>query len=218
MCELTLKDVCYRYPKTKRMVLEEINVTFQKGTVTSIRGRSGAGKSTLLYLIAGLDTPTSGQLLLGGEPVTDLSDYRRNVVGTISQSYLLFPTRTALENVYYPLLLDKKSKTEAAAEAKELLRSVGIGEELYHRLPEKLSGGEQQRVAIARCLAANSQIIAADEPTGNLDEENMKAIVEILKRLAHEKGKTVIIVTHDPYVADAADVELKLSDGTLIQQ
>lgn len=215
MLSLTLKDVNYRYPKTKQMVLDNINISFQEGKVVSIRGRSGAGKSTLLYLIAGLDIPTNGEILWNNSPITDLSAYRRNVVGIISQSYLLFPTRTVLENVCYPLSLENKSKKDSIEEAKKLLQSVGISSELYMRLPEKLSGGEQQRVAIARCLAAHSKIIAADEPTGNLDEENTKIIVDILQRLAHDEGKIVIIVTHDLNVAQKADVQLELVSGHL---
>lgn len=218
MSDLVLKNICYRYPKTKQMVLSEINTTFRKGTVTSIRGESGAGKSTLLYLVAGIDHPTSGQLLWNDTPVTDLSDYRRNVVSIISQSYLLFPTRTVFENVCYPLILKKKPRNEATEKVKQLLQSVGIDAKLYDRLPEKLSGGEQQRVAIARCLASNSKIIAADEPTGNLDEENTQVIVKLLQRLAHENEKTVIVVTHDPVVAQMADEQLQLVGGNLINE
>ena len=199
MSGLELKNVCYHYPKTKHMTLNGVNGVFHKGTVTSIQGQSGAGKSTLLYLLAGLEAPASG-----------------NVAGIISQSYLLFPARTALENVCYPLTLAKKSKAEAAEEARELLNAVGIAPELYNRLPEKMSGGEQQRVAIARCLAAHSQIIAADEPTGNLDGTNTRAIVDILCRLAYEEGKTVIMVTHDSSVAERADVRYELRGGELL--
>mgnify|MGYP001049426711 CR=1 FL=1 len=216
MSDLVLKNICYRYPKTKHMVLNEINFTFRKGTVTSIRGQSGAGKSTLLYLIAGIDYPTSGQLLWDDTPVKDLSDYRRNVVSIISQSYLLFPTRTVFENVCYPLILEKKLRSEVTERATQLLQSVGIGVKLYDRLPEKLSGGEQQRVAIARCLASNSKIIAADEPTGNLDEENTQVVIRLLQKLAHENEKTVILVTHDPVVAQMADEQLQLIAGNLI--
>lgn len=165
-----------------------------------------------------IDHPASGQLLWDNTPVTDLSAYRRNVVSIISQSYLLFPTRTVLENVCYPLHLEKKPRNEAAEEAKQLLQSVGIDDKLYDRLPEKLSGGEQQRVAIARCLATNSKIIAADEPTGNLDEENTQIIVKLLQRLAHENKKTVIVVTHDPAVAQMADKQLQLAAGNLIDE
>lgn len=215
MPELILKDVTYRYPRVKYNTLHEINASFAAGTMTSIRGQSGAGKSTLLYLIAGLDRPTRGQLLWDGAPVGDLSAYRRKVVGTISQSYLLFPTRTALENVCYPLELNKVPAAQAQARARQLLASVGLKPELYGRLPAKLSGGEQQRVAIARCLAADAQVIAADEPTGNLDEENTKNIVALLQRLAHEENKVVIVVTHDPTVAASADVQMTLNAGIL---
>ena len=134
----------------------------------------------------------------------------------ISQSYLLFPTRTVFENVCYPLILEKKLRSEVTERATQLLQSVGIGVKLYDRLPEKLSGGEQQRVAIARCLASNSKIIAADEPTGNLDEENTQVVIRLLQKLAHENEKTVILVTHDPVVAQMADEQLQLIAGNLI--
>lgn len=139
---LILKDVKYKYPKSKYQVLNGISEKFKLGTVTSICGKSGSGKSTLLYLIAGLESPRSGELIWENKPIIDLSEYRRKIVGLISQSYLLFPTRTALENVCYPLLL-KENFNKNFEVAKRLLKSVGIGEELHNRLPEKLSGGEQ---------------------------------------------------------------------------
>ena len=144
-----------------------------------------------------------------------LDDYRRKESATIAQSYLLFPTRTALENVEYPLRLAGVDKDAARKEAREHLLSVGIGEELHNRLPVRLSGGEQQRVAIARCLATHSNIIAADEPTGNLDEENAEAVVELLLELAHTQNKTIILVTHDSYVAERCDLRMRLRSGTL---
>ena len=145
----------------------------------------------------------------------DLDSYRRNTVATISQSYLLFPTRTVLENVMYPMQLAKMDKEAAVKEAREHLLSVGIEKELHDRLPSKLSGGEQQRVAIARCLAAHSPIIAADEPTGNLDEENAREVMRILTDLAHNHGKTVIIVTHDRVLAEQTDWQYRLEYGKL---
>lgn len=211
---LILKDVKYKYPKSKYQVLNGISEKFKLGTVTSICGKSGSGKSTLLYLIAGLESPRSGELIWENKPIIDLSEYRRKIVGLISQSYLLFPTRTALENVCYPLLL-KENFNKNFEVAKRLLKSVGIGEELHNRLPEKLSGGEQQRVAIARCLAADSKIIAADEPTGNLDKENADLIMDILINTAHNEGKAVIIVTHDNDLAERADVQKYLEFGEL---
>lgn len=217
MSELIMEGVCYRYPGTKKEILTGVDAVFRPGTVTTIMGRSGAGKSTTLYLLAGLDSPTAGRILYGGTPLqrSMLDSYRRTEAATIAQNYLLFPTRTVLENVLYPLLLSGMSKAEAIAEAKGCLGSVGIPLELYHRLPAKLSGGEQQRVAIARALASHAKVITADEPTGNLDEENAELVMKLLKKLAHEQGKTVIIVTHDSAVAEESDVVLRLKGGKL---
>ena len=217
MSELIMEGVCYRYPGTKKEILTGVDAVFRPGTVTTIMGRSGAGKSTTLYLLAGLDSPTAGRILYGGTPLqrSMLDSYRRTETATIAQNYLLFPTRTVLENVLYPLLLSGMSKSEAIAEAKGCLGSVGIPLELYHRLPAKLSGGEQQRVAIARALASHAKVITADEPTGNLDEENAELVMKLLKKLAHEQGKTVIIVTHDSAVAEESDLVLRLKGGKL---
>ena len=214
---LILKDVFYQYPGNKKEVLRGINAHFPAGKVTAVCGRSGAGKSTLLYLLAGLDVPKKGDLIYRGRTLTRsmLDDYRRNETATIAQSYLLFPTRTALENVEYPLRLAGMDKDAAKKEAHEHLLSVGIGEELHNRLPARLSGGEQQRVAIARCLATHSNVIAADEPTGNLDEENAEAVVELLLELAHTHNKTIIVVTHDSYVAERCDIRMRLKHGQI---
>ena len=217
MAELILKEVFYRYPGTKTDVLKGVDAVFPEGTVTAVMGRSGAGKSTMLYLLAGLDVPTGGSILYNGRELkrSMLDGYRRTEVATIAQNYLLFPTRTALENVLYPLELAKVEITAATEEAKRHLESVGIPEELHHRLPSKLSGGEQQRVAIARALASHSNVIAADEPTGNLDEENADAVMTLLKKLAHEDGKTVIVVTHDRLLAEEADRCYRIKRGKI---
>ena len=217
MAELILKEVFYRYPGTKTDVLKGVDAVFPEGTVTAVMGRSGAGKSTMLYLLAGLDVPTQGMILYNGRELKKsmLDGYRRTEVATIAQNYLLFPTRTALENVLYPLELAKVEKTAAVEEARRHLKSVGIPEELHHRLPSKLSGGEQQRVAIARALASHSNVIAADEPTGNLDEENADAVMALLKKLAHEDGKTVIVVTHDRLLAEEADRCYRIKRGKI---
>ena len=219
MAELILKEVFYRYPGTKTDVLKGVDAVFPAGTVTAVMGRSGAGKSTMLYLLAGLDVPTSGTILYNGQELKKsmLDGYRRTETATIAQNYLLFPTRTALENVLYPLQLAKAEKEAAIAEAKRYLQSVGIPEELHDRLPSRLSGGEQQRVAIARALASHSNVIAADEPTGNLDEENADAVMALLKQLAHEQGKTVIIVTHDRGLAEDADRFYRLRQGRIVE-
>ena len=217
MAELILKEVFYRYPGTKTDVLKGVDAVFPEGTVTAVMGRSGAGKSTMLYLLAGLDVPTGGTILYNGAELkrSMLDGYRRTEVATIAQNYLLFPTRTALENVLYPLELAKVEKNAALQEAKRHLASVGIPEELHHRLPSKLSGGEQQRVAIARALASHSNVIAADEPTGNLDEENADAVMALLKKLAHEEDKTVIVVTHDRLLAEEADRFYRIKRGKI---
>lgn len=217
MAELSLDQVHYQYPKAKKETLCGVSAVFRAGKTTSIVGQSGAGKSTLLYLISGLDTPKSGAVRLDGKELRakDLDAYRRNTVATISQSYLLFPTRTVLENVLYPMELAKMDRRAAIEEAKEHLLSVGIQKDLHDRLPSRLSGGEQQRVAIARCLAAHSPILAADEPTGNLDEENAREVMRILTDLAHAQGKTVIIVTHDRVLAEQTDWQYRLEYGKL---
>lgn len=217
MAELTMENVFYSYPGTKKDVLKGVNAVFPTGTVSAICGQSGAGKSTLLYLISGLDIAREGAVRYNGKKLEKamLDDYRRYEVATISQSYLLFPTRTAMENVLYPMQLAKVPVKEARERAREHLLSVGIGESLHNRLPNKLSGGEQQRVAIARCLAANANLIAADEPTGNLDEANANEVMALLKGLSRTHGKTIILVTHDRFIAEQADIEFRLEYGKL---
>lgn len=220
MAELTMENVFYSYPGTKKDILKGVNAVFPAGTVSAICGQSGAGKSTLLYLISGLDVAREGAVCYNGRKLEKamLDDYRRHEVATISQSYLLFPTRTAMENVLYPMQLAKVPAGEAREKAREHLLSVGIGESLHNRLPNKLSGGEQQRVAIARCLAANANLIAADEPTGNLDEANANEVMSLLKELSHTHGKTVILVTHDRFIAEQADIEFRLEYGRLVRR
>lgn len=220
MAQLKMEGVFYRYPRTKRDVLQGIDAEFPAGKVTAIMGRSGAGKSTTLYLLAGLDVPTAGCIRYNGEPLRRamLDDYRRREMTIIAQNYLLFPTRTALENVLYPLTLRKVPRDDARRQAEAHLRAVGLSEELFGRLPAKLSGGEQQRVAIARALASEANVIVADEPTGNLDEENAEAVMQLLLELAHTKEKTVILVTHDSAIAESADRVLRLKGGRLIAE
>ena len=180
-------------------------------------GASGSGKTTLLSTMAGLRLPTSGEITVDDVTLStaDRCKLRREKISVIYQDFNLFPLMTVLENTAYPLLIQKKDKQTAERKAKEKLASIGITEGMYKQLPNMLSGGEQQRVAIARALASGSRIILADEPTGNLDTENGKNIVEILKRLAHEENCCVIIVTHDPTVAGESDVILNMRDGKL---
>ena len=167
--------------------------------------------------MAGLDRPTSGEVLVDERELSkmNLDAYRRQYVSVIFQAFHLFPLLTVLENVCFPLELLGIHAKEAQKQARKNLELVGIGEEKHRRYPSQLSGGEQQRVAIARALSSGAKILLADEPTGNLDGENSRNIVEILMRLAHEAGYCVVIVTHDLAIADAADVVYTVADGVL---
>ena len=220
MSILTATDVIYEYRNAYQTVraVNGVSCEFEQGLVYAIVGSSGSGKTTFLSLLAGLDVPTSGTIALDGQSTAELDrdEYRLNHVSVIYQNFNLFQHLTVLENTAYPLYVRKVGGKEADAVAKEKLLQVGLKEDQFKRLPNMLSGGEQQRVAIARALASGSEIILADEPTGNLDSTNSQNIVEILHRLAHENDRCVIIVTHDPAVAEAADVVLNMKDGVLV--
>ena len=217
MAELTLQRVSYRYPRATRDALQGVECRFRAGEVTAVVGPSGSGKTTLLSIMAGLDRPTSGEVLVDERELSkmNLDAYRRQYVSVIFQAFHLFPLLTVLENVCFPLELLGIHAKEAKEQARKNLELVGIGEEKHRRYPSQLSGGEQQRVAIARALSSGAKILLADEPTGNLDGENSRNIVEILMRLAHEAGYCVVIVTHDLAIADAADVVYTVADGVL---
>ena len=217
MAELSLQRVSYRYPRATRDALQGVECRFRAGEVTAVVGPSGSGKTTLLSIMAGLDRPTSGEVLVDERELSkmNLDAYRRQYVSVIFQAFHLFPLLTVLENVCFPLELLGVHAKEAQKQARKNLELVGIGEEKHRRYPSQLSGGEQQRVAIARALSSGAKILLADEPTGNLDGENSRNIVEILMRLAHEAGYCVVIVTHDLAIADAADVVYTVADGVL---
>lgn len=212
-----IENVSYRYKNADRLALNGVSCAFKPGQVTAVVGPSGSGKTTLLSIMAGLDRPEEGQVLLNGNNLSgmDLDAYRRQDVSVIFQAFQLFPLLTVMENVCYPMELNEVALKDAKERAKTLLSSVGIQEEKLRRFPANLSGGEQQRVAIARSLATGAGILLADEPTGNLDGENSRNVVEILSRLAHEEGYCVIIVTHDPAIAEASDVVYRMADGVL---
>lgn len=220
MNSLIAKDVTYEYRNAVRTVkaVNGVSYTFQQGQVYAVIGASGSGKTTFLSLLAGLDVPTSGTVELDGEATEKMNRdfYRLNHVSVIYQNFNLFSHLTVLENAAYPLYVRKMPKKKANERAVEKLLQVGLTEEQFGRLPNMLSGGEQQRVAIARALTCGSEIILADEPTGNLDSANSRNIVEILQTLAHENDRCVIIVTHDPAVAESADVVLRMRDGALV--
>ena len=220
MSILTANEVVYEYRNAYQTVraVNGVSCEFEKGLVYAIVGSSGSGKTTFLSLLAGLDVPTTGTIELDGRSTAEIDRdaYRLNHVSVIYQNFNLFQHLTVLENAAYPLYVRKMGGKDADAVAREKLLQLGLTEDQLGRLPNMLSGGEQQRVAIARALASGSEIILADEPTGNLDSTNSQNIVEILHRLAHENDRCVIIVTHDPAVAEAADVVLNMKDGKLI--
>jgi len=217
MQTLTLDNVTYSYKNTQKAVVSEASSAFETGRSYAIVGPSGSGKSTLLSLLAGLDLPTDGEVSFDGGSIKgiDLDRYRRECISMIFQAYHLFPLMTVIENVCFPMEIRGVTPKDARPKAAQLLESVGITKEQMKRFPSKLSGGEQQRVAIARSLASGARVILADEPTGNLDIANTEKIIEILHSLAHEKGYCVIIVTHDLEVAETADVVLRMKDGML---
>ena len=204
-----------KYQKTK--ALNEVSCSFEQGRVYAITGKSGSGKSTFLSLLAGLDVPTEGTLYIDGEDIREIDRdaYRMNQASVIYQAFHLFPLLTVLENVMFPMQLQHVSGKEAKGRAQEYLGKVGLPESLYGKMPNMISGGEQQRVAIARAMASGGQILLADEPTGNLDSQNEKVIVDLLCKLAHEENYAVIVVTHNEKVAEAADVVYGMMDGVL---
>lgn len=217
MSEFVLNNVHYRYKKADKDVLTGVNCQFEGGKLYAVVGPSGSGKSTLLSLMAGLDEPTEGEILLNGENYKnlDLDKVRREKLSMIFQAFQLFPLLTVMENVCFSMEANGVSKAEAKKRAAELLKSVGIGEEKQKRFPANLSGGEQQRVAIARALSTGAGLLLADEPTGNLDEENSSQVMDILLGLAHDTGKCVIVVTHDLELAARADQTLYMRGGVL---
>ena len=221
MHSLIAKQVTYEYRNAVQTVkaVNGVSCTFQQGLFYALVGASGSGKTTFLSLLAGLDVPASGTIELDGESTAKMNrdSYRMNHVSVIYQNFNLFQHLTVLENAAYPLYVRKMPKKNADKLAAEKLLQVGLKAEQFRRLPNMLSGGEQQRVAIARALASGSEIILADEPTGNLDSTNSRNIVDILQKLAHENNRCVIIVTHDAAVADAADVMLQMKDGCLVR-
>ena len=215
--EFQLRDVHYQYTGRHHTVhaVRGVTATFETGKLSVIMGKSGSGKTTLLSMLAGLLLPTSGTGLLDGNAMEnmDRNRLRRERISVIYQDFNLFPLLTVEENAAYSLIIQGRPKAQALELARQKLQSVDISPSQYPRLPATLSGGEQQRVAIARTLAAGSEIVLADEPTGNLDQENSRNIVRILQRLAHEENRCVILVTHDPVVAEAADVVFHMQDG-----
>lgn len=203
-----------------RKVLDAVDLEIERGEFFVMLGKSGSGKSTLLNLISGIDEPDSGQIFVNETEVTALDErrktlFRRDHIGIIFQFFNLIPTLTVLENITLPLELGGGNRRSAEANARRLLERVGLANRA-DAFPDKLSGGEQQRIAIARALVHEPAIVLADEPTGNLDEDNGRVVMELLLELTREAGKTLIMATHSPEIVPIADRVCRIHDGKLV--
>jgi putative ABC transport system ATP-binding protein len=217
MSVLSLNNVTYKYDGTKKNILKGVSADFEAGKVYNIVGKSGSGKSTLLSLIAGLDVCVDGEILLGYADLKtlDRDEYRARGIGVVFQAFNLITNASAAENIVLSMNISRSDEKDKMAFAYALLEKVGIDRETADRKVLKLSGGEQQRVGIARAISHNPEIIIADEPTGNLDKETEADILNIFTSLAHNEGKCVIIVTHSMKVTAIADVVLNMNEGKM---
>ena len=216
MSILKLENVSYRYSDDNKYVLKDINYSFEKGKTYAIKGRSGSGKTTLLSLLSGLEKCSDGKILYNNKNLNnfDLDKYRNTHIGIIFQSFNLLTSLTAIENVILSMDINHQKDINKREKAIKLLKSVGLSEAQGDRRILKLSGGEQQRVAIARSLSYDPDIILADEPTGNLDRETENEIMKIFDDLAHKQNKCVILVTHSANVAEKADIVYELKKAS----
>ena len=208
----------YTIGERRAVVLNDITLALERGEFTVISGASGSGKTTLLTILSGLDKPSIGRVWLAGKDITDLDEnglapLRNRLIGFVFQAFHLVPSLTSLENIMFPAELNRDS--DAVEKASHLLQRVGLWERRHNR-PEQLSGGEKQRVAICRALVNNPRLIFADEPTGNLDSENSREVVELLLELQQEFNTTLLLATHSRSIADRADRILTLHDGRLV--
>lgn len=220
---LSLEDVwkIYQMGEVEVPALRGVTVEIMKSDFVAIIGASGSGKSTMMNLMGCLDIPSKGRILLKGQDISQLSEsdlatFRGNTIGFIFQQYNLIPTMTAFENVILPLEFQEIEDKTATQRVLEMLAFMGLADKIHH-LPSQLSGGQQQRVSIARCLVTDPEIILADEPTGALDSVTGKNIIEILHRFWKDKGKTIIMVTHDQNLAQYANTTIELKDGKIIK-
>lgn len=214
-------DKTYRRGSEDIDVLQGLNLDVDKGDFVAFMGPSGSGKTTLLNLLGGLDVPTRGSVTVAGDEITHMSrgkltEWRARHVGFIFQMYNLIPVLTAFQNVELPLLLTKLSKTERRKHVEAALAIVGLADRMHH-FPRQLSGGQEQRVAIARAIVADPTFLLCDEPTGDLDRRSADEVMDLIKRLVTEYGKTVLMVTHDPIVARQANLTLHLDKGVLVE-
>jgi len=212
----------YRLGPVEVRALYDVNLKVRRGEMVAVVGPSGSGKTTLLNMIGGLDKPTRGKVYIEGMDITRMDDkelaiLRRKKIGFVFQFYNLIPVLDAYENVELPLIITGVPEEERRRRVKRLLKLVGLEDRMHHR-PDELSGGEQQKVAIARALANNPSIILADEPTGDLDTETGMKIMNLLKEISREEKVTVVVVTHDPQVAAIADRRIHLRDGRIIRE
>jgi putative ABC transport system ATP-binding protein len=224
MSPLVVENVTKYFIQGDRKVtaLDDISLEVPLGCFMAIMGASGSGKSTLLHLMAGLAAADTGKVLINGTDLGVMNDYdltlfRRRNIGLVFQSFNLIPTLSAEENVMLPLMLDGSNGAAGTAKVDQLLTSLGLARRAHHR-PDAMSGGEQQRVAIGRALVTNPAVILADEPTGNLDSVNSKAVCELLRDLCTSQGKTIVMVTHEPTVAAYAQEIVVLRDGKIIER
>ena len=220
---ICVKDLykIYRVGETKVRALNGVDFTIDRGNFCSIVGTSGSGKSTLLNMMAGLEKPTKGEIIIAGEHMekkteNQLVAFRREHIGFIFQSFNLMGTMNAIENVALPLTFQGMDKKQRNKKADEMLDLVGLTKHKKHR-PNQMSGGQQQRVGVARALVVEPEIIFADEPTGNLDSNTSVEVMNLMKKIVREKNQTLVMVTHDNYLAGFADVILHIRDGKIVQ-
>ena len=218
---LEVKNLSKIYGKGDTLVkaVDDVSFTVEQGEFVAIIGPSGSGKSTLLHIIGGVDTPTTGNVIIDGTDITKLKEsplsiFRRRQIGLVYQFYNLRPILTVEENLTLPLLLDGRKPNKEQIDY--LVSNLGLGDRLKH-LPNQLSGGQQQRVSIGRALANNPALLLADEPTGNLDSENSKEIVALLRKFNREHNQTVIMITHDERIAQSADRIIAIEDGKIVK-
>ena len=221
---IELNNVCkiYKMGDVEVKALCDMDLVVKKGEFLSIMGPSGSGKSTAMNMIGALDIPTRGKILLEGKDISqlaesDLAQIRGKKIGFIFQQFNLIPTLTAIENIMLPMIFQNIPRSQRFNRAKKLLEMVELGERIHHK-PTELSGGQQQRVAIARSLANDPEVILADEPTGNLDSKTGHTVMDFLKKLHQDEGKTIIMVTHDENLAKKADRTEYLLDGTIVKK
>ena len=220
---INVKDLykIYRVGETKVRALNGVSFTINRGDFCSIVGTSGSGKSTLLNMLAGLEKPTKGEIVIAGEHMekkteNQLVAFRREHIGFIFQSFNLMGTMNAIENVALPLTFQGMDRKSRIRKAEEMLELVGLEKHKKHR-PNQMSGGQQQRVGVARALVVEPEIIFADEPTGNLDSNTSVEVMNLMKKVVREKKQTLVMVTHDNYLAGFADLVLRIRDGKIIE-